>query len=209
MLLREISKFILQRHFKGKNLPSHDTIIKTYMRTLLRYEMDDELVKSIAANDSRLIAELNEWIGAVAGSISIIDYPSELHFGHYTIRDTVDAVLYHDGQYHLLEFICGDDRHIERVMSYRTLFNSIWLRHNFSVGVNGFTAITLDRIRGVRTTSFDINISENILRKSIEHILSAVDLGNPATEEEQRAAISTLPAVFGPHCWACMACFDE
>lgn len=204
--LARVGHYILQRNFRGRNLPSLATVQKTYKKFMTPH--GPEIAEVMAMQDELLLQSLMDWGKEVADHISLIDADAEIHLGSYTVVSDIDAVLYMDEAFHLVKFICDSDFHQEEVLSYKTLFDSMWLRKNFGVSSNNIMIVQLSD-GDLYPSSFKVGLSENLLQNTISHILSNIDLGRPANAEELDSKLESLPRIFGSHCWPCRACFKE
>lgn len=202
---RSAGKFVLQRNFKGGNLPSLDGITKYFQGELAVLHSQPEHTV-MRPRDQVLLNELLHWGKGVSKLINEVNVVAETHFGTISIRDQIDAIVCESDVFSVVQFVC-DLTHAENIMNYRALHASLWLRDTYGVGHSNlmFVKMTTDGVQVHRST---LDAPKNILRESMEHILSGVSVAGTAQEERDKNLLA-LPAVFGEHCWNCMACFPE
>lgn len=201
---RNSGKFVLQRNFKGGNLPSLAGITK-YFESELATQYG-HLPEAVASRDQMMLNDLLHWGRGVAEDINEVNIIAETHFGELSIRDTIDAVVCDMGVFSVVQFIC-DKPHHEHIMNYRALHASHWLQEAYDVPVNNLMFVKMST-DGVQIHRHTVETPKNILRESIEHILSRVQVDGSSDEETERNLLA-LPVIFGEHCWQCMACFPE
>lgn len=198
----ETGRFILQRNFKGGNLPSVEGVTKHFAKILESLNLNQHITNK----EKVMLADLLVWGKGIADNINMISIASETHLGLYTIGDIIDAVIYDLDTFTIVQFVC-DLPHPERVMNYKAIHNSLWLRHNYNIDKNGLMFVKMHD-EGLQIHRSEIDVSSSILQNSLEYILSNIDAGNIPWEEKENKWLK-LPRVFGEHCWNCMACFGR
>lgn len=198
-------KFVLQRNFKGGNLPSLAGITK-YFEGELAMQYGERPEAEVTARDQVMLNELLRWGKGIAEDINEVNITAETHFGGLSIRDNIDAVVCDMGVFSVVQFIC-DRPHQEHIMNYRALHASLWLRDTYDVETNNLMFVKMSP-DGIQIHRHTVETEKNILRESIEHILSGVEVDGSSDEEKDRNLLA-LPVIFGEHCWRCMACFPE
>lgn len=198
-IFSETARFVMQRNFRGGKLPSSDGIIKHYNKLASKLGLPEADSK-----DKVMLHDLLIWGKGIADQINMVGVAAESHFGNITITDIIDAIIYDMDKYTIVQVVC-DQPHQERIMHYKTFHASLWLRKTYQVEENNIMLVKMTG-EGVQLHRFPIEIPENILQDSIEHILSVVDTG-VFTEKSDNIELLNLPTIYGEHCWHCQACF--
>ena len=202
--LADLGKELLKRAFRNAVRPHTAALLEELEQAYVR--RDD--VYDPSPKDAAMVNDLATWCFGVGERVNMVDVPAETHFGMFTVTDTIDAVIYDVDEFAVVRFLCGRPHassHAERVMNYRSLHARLWTEEKYEI--DSSTCLVV-RPSGsmIRLERFDNAVPAHILRASIEHILSSVFI--PDRDERAYAAkASQLPAIYGDHCWSCMACF--
>lgn len=203
--LSALGRLLLRRAFRGCQQPTPAALLGELVK--IYAEMGEPYQAS--AKDALLANDLMTWCRGVREQISLVDIPAETHHGLFTVTNRIDAVLYDVDEFAVVQFLCDKPHpsrcHAEQVMNYRALHARLWTREKYEIdGSNLLVVRPSDH--GVRLERFDQDIPTPVLRRSIEHILSNVCA--PDRDGDAFAAkLAALPAIYGDHCWSCMACF--
>lgn len=198
----ETGRFVLQRNFRGGHLPTPYGINCHFQKISKQLGIPQE---SVSSRDRMLLHDLLIWGKGISDNINMIGQAAETHFGLVTIKDIIDAVIYDIDNFAIVQFVC-DKPHNERIMNYRALHASLWLRENYGVNINSLMLVKMSE-EGVKVHRYPIETSVYLLRSSIEHILSNIQIAD--NDENKYNKLNNLPVIFGEHCWHCMACFNK
>lgn len=198
----EIGRFILQRNFRGGNLPTQKGVENAFSRFCKKINYDHQ----ITAYDKVMLHDLLVWGKGISDQINLVSADIVSHFGLYTVEDTIDAIIDDMDVFTIVQIICNEPHH-ERVMNYRALHASYWLRNNYNIEKNNLMMVKMTQ-EGVRVHRYNIPLSTELIKSSILHILSGVDGITPELIKDEEAIID-LPVSFGEHCWKCMACWEN
>lgn len=199
--LSDTGRFLLQKHFKKTNLPQRKTIENKFRDAAERYN-----IHKVKAEDLVALNDLNEWVKGAADKISLANFNIDLHFGLFTVTDTID-IIDDMGTFTIIKINCAQDHHDEKLMNYQIFMNSLWIRQNYNVENNNVMFITPTH-EGVKKERFPINLPTHILQDSITHILSKFESKLQGYQQDTDKLIE-MPARFGHYCHFCKACFPE
>jgi hypothetical protein len=128
--LSNVGKFLLTKLFRGGNLPSTTTLVKKFCQYVPIPDNNDKIILEMEA--------LTDWCKRHAEEINTVDITYISHFGRYSIQDQIDAVLFSNKIYNIVEFACKTSHALP--INYRHYAASHWLREAFAVTSNGVIA---------------------------------------------------------------------